>query len=191
VTISNPLSPNFPREIPIDPLSNDLSLGPSNGDIILTSTLPRNEIQEIPIFSVSHDRSANSNLLFPKSPREVLPFSLPNDLRSIMAINIFYLRILQKYLIRVLMPILRIYPSFCRRNLPVFALFIFLPQIHQPFGQVLTFRSRNYIGNVLLFLFLLCSMFPNILRMLTRKPLPRMQICYWTQPIMDTLDQPY
>ena len=82
VTISNPLSPNFPREIPVDPLSTDISLGPSNGDSILTSTLPLNEIQEISNFPVSHDRSANSSLLFPKSPREVLPVSHSTDLRS-------------------------------------------------------------------------------------------------------------
>jgi len=59
-----------------------ISLGPSNSDRILTSTLPQNEIQEISNTPVSHDRSANSNLLFQKSPPEVLPVSLSNDLRS-------------------------------------------------------------------------------------------------------------
>ena len=80
VAISNPLSPNFFREIPVGLLSNDISLGPSNGDSIPTSTLPLNEMQEISNFTLSHDRSANSNLISSKAPREVLPIPDSNDL---------------------------------------------------------------------------------------------------------------
>jgi hypothetical protein len=82
VAISNPLSPNFLREVPVSLLSNDISLVSSNGDSIPSSTPPLNEMQKISNLPVSHDQSANSNLLSSKSPREVLSVSLPNDLRS-------------------------------------------------------------------------------------------------------------
>ena len=80
VAISNPLSPNFLLEIPVGLLSNDIFLGSSNGDSIPSSTHPLNEMQKISNLPVSHDWSANSNLLSSKSPREVLPVPYSNDL---------------------------------------------------------------------------------------------------------------
>ena len=45
-----------------------------------TSFRTSHEKQEISNLPVSHDWSANSNLLFSKSPREVLPVPYSNDL---------------------------------------------------------------------------------------------------------------